>query len=55
LGLLDAAGGASSPLLVPPLPWLVGTTLYGTAVTLDMPAFPLLRTVFPAAVAITIQ
>ncbi|MGK0302975.1 MAG: hypothetical protein ACI89X_003862 [Planctomycetota bacterium] len=54
-GLLDATGTATSPLIIPPLPWLLGVTLYATAVTMDTPAFPFFRTVFPTALPITVQ
>lgn len=54
-GVLDAMGQASSSLTIPPLPWLAGLTMYATGMTADAPRFPVLRTVFPTAVAITIQ
>ncbi|MFT6081360.1 MAG: hypothetical protein ACI8UD_004326 [Planctomycetota bacterium] len=54
-GFLNAQGEGGSPLTIPPVPWLMGITLYGTAVTIDPVNFPLFRTVFPTAVPITIQ
>jgi hypothetical protein len=54
-GVIDSAGQASSPLTIPPLPWLVGLTFYATGITADTPSFPVLRTVFPSAVPVTIQ
>jgi hypothetical protein len=54
IGIMDANGRASSPLFIPPLPALSGLTIYATAMTLDMPTFPLLRTVFPKALPIPI-
>jgi len=55
VGLLDASGGASTPLTFPVIPGLSGATFYATAVTLDMPRFSLVRTVFPSALPIQIQ
>ena len=54
-GVLSATGQASTPLSIPPLPWLAGLTIYATGMTADTPNFPVLRTVFPSAVSITIQ
>jgi enediyne biosynthesis protein E4 len=54
-GVVDPAGQASSSLSIPPLPWLAGLTIYATGVTADTPTFPVLRTVFPSALPITIQ
>jgi len=42
-------------LQVPGYPWLLGTTVHATAVTFDWPRFPLLRTVMPRSLAITIR
>ena len=55
VGLLDANGGASSPLSMPSIPGIQGLTLYATAVTMDAPRFAFVRTVFPEAVAFTVQ
>jgi len=55
VGVLDANGNASSPLSMPAIPGLPGTTLYATAVTLDMPRFTFVRTVFPKAIPFTVQ
>jgi len=54
-GLLDPLGRATVQFNVPLLPWLAGLTIYSTAVTLDPAHFPDVRTVFPAAMPITIQ
>jgi len=54
-GVIDPNGQASSTLTIPPLPWLAGLTIYATGVTADTPTFPVLRTVFPSALPITIQ
>lgn len=54
-GVLSSTGQASSALTIPPLPWLVGLTFYATGMTADVPTFPVLRTVFPSALPITIQ
>jgi hypothetical protein len=42
-------------LTIPPLPWLAGLTFYATGMTADAPTFPVLRTVFPSALSITVQ
>ena len=55
IGVLDATGGASSPLAMPTTPGVQGLTLYATALTLDIPRFPFARTVFPEAIEFTIQ
>ncbi|MFT4514781.1 MAG: hypothetical protein ACI89X_003781 [Planctomycetota bacterium] len=55
VGLVNAQGEGGSALTIPSVPWLMGITLYGTAVTIDPVNFPLFRTVFPAAIPITIQ
>ena len=55
VGLLDANGGASSPLTIPAIPGIQGLTLYATAVTLDAPRFSFARTVFPKAASFTVQ
>ncbi|MFN3243633.1 MAG: CRTAC1 family protein [Planctomycetota bacterium] len=55
VGVLDANGAGSSPLFMPVVPGLPGTTLYATAVTLDIPRFSFVRTVFPKALPITVQ
>ncbi|MEC8653115.1 MAG: CRTAC1 family protein, partial [Planctomycetota bacterium] len=55
VGLLDASGGASSPLSMPSIPGIQGLTLYATAVTMDSPRFAFVRTVFPEPVAFTVQ
>ena len=52
---IDAQGEGGSALTIPAVPWLMGLTLYGTAVTVDPVNFPLFRTSFPSAVPITIQ
>jgi hypothetical protein len=54
-GFLNAQGEGGSPLTIPAVPWLMGFTLYGTAVTIDPANFTLFRTAFPAAVPILIQ
>lgn len=54
-GVIDPSGNASSTLTIPPLPWLSGLTIYSTGATADTPTFPVLRTVFPTALPITIQ
>ena len=54
-GVLDAAGEASSTLTIPPIPWLQGLTFYATGMTADVPTFPVLRTLFPTALPITVQ
>jgi hypothetical protein len=54
-GVLSATGQATSTLTIPPLPWLAGLTVYATGMTADAPTFPVLRTVFPSALPITIQ
>ena len=55
VGILTAGGQASSAFVVPPLPFLSGLTVYGTTMTIDFPLFPIVRTVFPRALPITIQ
>ena len=55
VGSLDGNGHVSSPLNIPPLPFLLGLTIYGTALTIDQNNFTLVRTSFPSAVPITIQ
>ncbi|MGE3174682.1 MAG: CRTAC1 family protein [Planctomycetota bacterium] len=55
VGALDPLGYAVLTLAVPPLPTLSGLTVFATAATLDPPAFPTLRTVFPEAVRIAIR
>ncbi|MFK7739945.1 MAG: CRTAC1 family protein [Planctomycetota bacterium] len=54
-GLLDANGTVSAQLNIPPLSLLSGLTLYATAMTTDAANFPLLRTLFPRALPITLQ
>tara|TARA_R110002094_G_C4910135_1_gene210895 strand:+ start:62 stop:1924 length:1863 start_codon:yes stop_codon:yes gene_type:complete len=54
-GVLSPTGQATSSLTIPPLPWLLGLTFYATGMTADAPTFPVLRTVFPSALPITIQ
>ncbi|HEB53418.1 MAG TPA: CRTAC1 family protein [bacterium] len=55
VGIVGPGGAVSSPLSMPAIPGLPGLTLYASAVTLDMPTFPWVRTVFPQANAFTIQ
>ena len=54
-GFVNAQGEGGSPLTIPAVPWLMGITLYGTAVTFDPVNFTMFRTAFPDAVSITIQ
>ena len=55
VGVLDANGFTSSPLNMPPFPWLAGWTIYGGALTLDTPAFPYARTIIANPLPIPIQ
>jgi len=55
VGVLDANGSASSALTLPNVPGISGLTLYATAVTMDTPRFPFVRTVFPKATPFTVQ
>jgi hypothetical protein len=55
VGVLSATGQAMTTLTIPPLPWLAGLTFYATGMTADAPTFPVLRTVFPSALSITVQ
>ena len=55
VGTVDANGGASATLQVPPVALLSGMTLYAGGLTADPVNFPQARTVLNEAVAIPIQ
>ena len=55
LGLLDPAGNASSPLVLPAVPGLQGSDLFATAVTLRQQAALEFETIFPRALRFTVQ
>ena len=55
VGTVDANGGASATLQVPPVALLSGFTLYAGGLTADPANFPQARTVLNEAVAIPIQ
>ena len=54
VGVLDASGTATATLNVPPLPVLSGIALYSSALTIDAPTFPLVRTIITSPVMVTI-
>jgi hypothetical protein len=55
VGVLDAAGVATSAMNVPPLAFLSGLTVYAGMMTFDAPSFPWVRTVIAARVPVSIQ
>ncbi len=55
LGVLDAQGRATTTLSIPNHPGYLGFTLFATGASFGPPGIPLVRTIFPKAVRITIQ
>ena len=54
VGVLDAAGAATATFYVPPLQLLSGLTCYSSALTIDTPTFPVVRTIIAKPVAVPI-
>jgi hypothetical protein len=55
LGTLDPNAQASSTLVLPNQPSIVGLQLFATAATFEAAGFPFVRTIFPEPVTFTIQ